>query len=437
MTARSLLLLLMLGLVTATASSAGTPACLSDYQCADGDVCNGIERCVAGSCEPATAPLACDDGDPCTTDTCDATAGCAHADVACPATCGPGDDGLRCSDGTACTTGDTCSGGACVGTPLACDDGDPCTVDACDAALGCTYDEQVNPPACLSSSQCGFAADHTPCVADGDPCTQDGCLEGACRVGLNQIQRQCSDGDACNGDEFCSPVKGCEPAPPPVCDDGESCNGVETCVPASGCVAGTPVADGIACDDGRSCTDGDACSAGSCVGAPLACDDLDIATFDICLEPTGCLHCAPIGRRTVRVHFPTAGKPGRFTIGGSFAPATAFDPTAPAGLDVILHDGPTVLQQSHVPGAAFSTTGNGRVTRFADRTGTLAGGLTRFRMRRGAAGERHAFAGNAVIAAPSFAPAPSRRITLRAGGVCASGIAACVVTAGGKNERCN
>ena len=93
--------------------------CLSDHQCADGDLCNGIEHCVAGFCVASTAPLVCDDGDPCTNDTCIAAAGCAHADVACPAACGPADDGLRCSDGTACTVGDTCSGAACIGTPLA------------------------------------------------------------------------------------------------------------------------------------------------------------------------------------------------------------------------------------------------------------------------------------------------------------------------------
>jgi hypothetical protein len=437
MTARFLLLLLFLGLVGVRVSSAGTPACISDYQCADGDLCNGIKRCVGGSCVPAALPLACDDADPCTTDTCDQAAGCAHADVDCPSTCGPGDDGLRCSDGTACTTGDTCSGGACVGTPLACDDGDPCTADVCDAALGCTYSEQADPPACLSSSQCGFAADHTPCVGDGDPCTQDGCLEGACRVGLNQIQRQCSDGDACNGDEFCSPVKGCEPAPPPVCDDGESCNGTETCVPASGCVAGTVAVDGTACDDAQGCTAGDACSAGACVGAPLDCDDLDAATFDLCLEPGGCLHCAPIAPLHIRVRFPAPSKPGSFTIGGAFTPASVLDPTTPAGLDVVLHDGPTVLQSSHVPGGAFAASGNGRVARFADRTGTLADGLTRLRMKHGAAGAPHAFSGKGVLAVPHLAPAPARRITLRTGGVCASGIASCVVTAGGKNERCN
>ena len=110
-------LALLLFVVCARAAAAQS-ACLTDAQCADGDLCDGIERCVAGTCVPPTAPLACDDGDPCTIDGCDPAAGCSHADVACPATCGLGDDGVRCSDGTACTVDDTCAGGNCVGTPL-------------------------------------------------------------------------------------------------------------------------------------------------------------------------------------------------------------------------------------------------------------------------------------------------------------------------------
>jgi hypothetical protein len=97
---RSLFVVLML--VLAVPAIAGPPpTCVSDAQCADGDLCNGIERCVAGTCTPPSAPLVCDDGDVCTADSCDPGAGCAHADTVCPATCGPGDDGLRCSDGTA------------------------------------------------------------------------------------------------------------------------------------------------------------------------------------------------------------------------------------------------------------------------------------------------------------------------------------------------
>src|SRR5262249_46266806 len=154
--------------VLAIASARPVAACIGDTECADGNLCDGIERCVGGSCV-SSAPLVCDDGDPCTEDFCDPAAGCGHRDTACQTTCGPGDDGVRCSDGSACTIGDRCGAGSCVGTALACDDGDPCTADSCDVELGCIHLEQANPPACVSAATCAAAADHTPCVADGDP----------------------------------------------------------------------------------------------------------------------------------------------------------------------------------------------------------------------------------------------------------------------------
>ncbi len=50
-------------------AAAGTP-------CSDGSVCTSAETCdAAGSCN-AGAVLTCDDGDPCTSDTCDPTLGC-------------------------------------------------------------------------------------------------------------------------------------------------------------------------------------------------------------------------------------------------------------------------------------------------------------------------------------------------------------------------
>jgi hypothetical protein len=40
---------------------------------------------------------------------------------------------------------DVCAGGSCrPGTPLACDDGNPCTADACDPSLGCVRSPDFN-----------------------------------------------------------------------------------------------------------------------------------------------------------------------------------------------------------------------------------------------------------------------------------------------------
>src|SRR5439155_332959 len=77
-------------------------------------------------CVHVASTAACDDGNPCTDDTCSPSSGCAHTDNSAP-----------CSDNNPCTTGDSCSQGACAGgPPPSCDDGDPCTVDSCHPASG-------------------------------------------------------------------------------------------------------------------------------------------------------------------------------------------------------------------------------------------------------------------------------------------------------------
>lgn len=56
----------------------------------------------------------CDDGNPCTDDTCD-MGSCTHMD-----------NTASCDDGDLCTTGDTCSNGDCAGTPVSCPMGQVC-----------------------------------------------------------------------------------------------------------------------------------------------------------------------------------------------------------------------------------------------------------------------------------------------------------------------
>ena len=76
-----------------------------------------------------TAPGPCDDGNPCTLDTCTPATGCQHT---------PRADGAPCPDGNFCNGTETCQAGTCTpGTPLVCNDGNACTVDSCDSATGC------------------------------------------------------------------------------------------------------------------------------------------------------------------------------------------------------------------------------------------------------------------------------------------------------------
>ncbi|MFH1108834.1 MAG: DNRLRE domain-containing protein [Planctomycetota bacterium] len=111
-------------------SSTEGVTCTDSSECEDGDVCNGIEDCVGSECVSGT-PLNCDDTNPCTTDTCNATSGCGHAPVA---------NGTSCADSNVCNGAETCQSGVCQsGTPLDCSDGISCTDDSCDPVLGCQH----------------------------------------------------------------------------------------------------------------------------------------------------------------------------------------------------------------------------------------------------------------------------------------------------------
>jgi len=373
-----LALLIWLVLLAGTAR-AGTP-CASNLTCQDGDFCNGAERCLAGECAPGP-PLDCDDGDPCTRDVCEAAVGCAHIEDACPASCAGQLDGTRCADGTVCTRGDACAGEACVpGPSVACDDGDPCTSEHCDATHGCVYAEEATGPPCVATCD-GVVPDYTPCVGDGNMCTLDGCLPSVdlignpdiCVIGLRSLERQCDDGDVCNGDEFCSPTLGCQHGPPLVCDDGLACNGVEGCDPVLGCRPGTPEPDGTACDDASECTTGDVCGGGVCAGMPLppsACDDGDAVTTDVCETGFGCLHCRASQLAQLRVR---RGRDGDAIKVRGEMPADAAGTFAAAAepVSLLVEAGATTLFRTTLPAGAL--TANPAATRFEyrDRKGLL------------------------------------------------------------------
>lgn len=111
----------------------------------------------------------CDDGNPCTTDTCNASAtcpaaGCSGCTNAITAT-------ASCDDGNACTTNDTCnSAGLCVGgAPTACDDSNACTKDYCDTLAG----------GCATMAACAFDPNSVCDGTSGAPVC--GCASGYVR----------------------------------------------------------------------------------------------------------------------------------------------------------------------------------------------------------------------------------------------------------------
>jgi hypothetical protein len=247
--------------------------------CQDGSLCTAGDQCTAGECVPG-ALVSCDDGNPCTNDSCDPDLGCMHQ-----AGGGP------CDDGNACTGGDHCVAGACVfAGPVTCDDSEICTTDSCDPAVGCVY--QLNDLPCDDGNICTYG-DHchlgacqpagTMGCVDANPCTDDACKPGVGCV-FTPNAAACDDGNACTTKDVCAAGK-CLGATPPDCNDGDVCTD-DSCDPKLGCVHKNNTAP---CSDGDACTMGEACAAGTCTGGkPLSCNDGNACTADSCDPKSGC-----------------------------------------------------------------------------------------------------------------------------------------------------
>ena len=113
--------------------------------CSDGSACTTADTCSGGTC--IGTPLNCDDGNVCTSDSCDNVTGCAHGNV-----------NAACNDNSVCTTGDFCAGGSCTGNAISCDDGNPCSVDTCDPVGGCAHTTSPNGTICGTNLQCFLGA---------------------------------------------------------------------------------------------------------------------------------------------------------------------------------------------------------------------------------------------------------------------------------------
>ena len=112
--------------------------------CSDNNACTTGDKCLASACQAGTA-LNCDDGNACTTDACDTVAGCSHANST--AVCD--------LDGNACTA-DQCSGGVCApGAAKVCNDGDVCTTDTCQPSTGVCVFTPSGDPSCAPPPSTG------------------------------------------------------------------------------------------------------------------------------------------------------------------------------------------------------------------------------------------------------------------------------------------
>ena len=140
---------------------------------------------------------------------------------------------------------------------LICDDGDPCTGDFCDPAIGCVFLPNPN-----------VACD------DGDPCTEfDKCqLDQTCKG----APKNCGSGYVCqNGECVCVPscqgkecgTDGCGGSCGVCVEPGKGCkDGKCMCIPDCNCRACGPDGCGGTCGDG--CLANESCIEGRCICQP-------------------------------------------------------------------------------------------------------------------------------------------------------------------------
>lgn len=115
--------------------------------CEKGQVCLpgthvGEGGCMAPPPPPPMCPASCDDGVPCTVDTCNAAYACVHQTNS--STCGPSQ---TCDAKKGCV--DPAPPPMC---PPSCDDGNPCTVDTCGSDLKCKH--QADSSKCAAGQVC-------------------------------------------------------------------------------------------------------------------------------------------------------------------------------------------------------------------------------------------------------------------------------------------
>jgi hypothetical protein len=255
-----------------------------DGACDDGSACTLGDKCAAGLCAGGAAPN-CDDGNPCTDDACDAKVGCTHGNNTVP--CSVGGDVCQLA---------TCTAGKCVATGnKGCDDGNPCTANSCDPVKGCQFPALADGTTCVGGDACVTpalcaagvcqAGKKTDC-GDANPCTDDTCDGKAGCVWLPNAAT-CEDGNPCTAGDACKNGKcqlGTAVDPKVACNDSNVCTD-DACDPKSGCTHANNTA---ACEDGNVCTKGDACGGGACKGGVSTdCDDGKTCTNDLCDAKTG------------------------------------------------------------------------------------------------------------------------------------------------------
>ncbi len=224
------------------------------------ETCNGKDD----NCDGQTDEKLCEDGNVCTTGTCNTDGSCKQTKIS----------GTACDDGNVCSTFEQCSSGVCMGGNLLnCDDNDPCSTDWCDPFTGCSH-KPASEGKCLEdgnectqdvcvNGKCTHPSvkDGANCLDEGNVCTNDVCDNGDCAHNANSAK--CDDGNQCTLNDSCKD-KTCSISLPKVCNDGNACT-IDSCDPKKGCVFQSGDGAGPPCPD-----DGDLCTEDKCKGSTCA-----------------------------------------------------------------------------------------------------------------------------------------------------------------------
>jgi hypothetical protein len=246
------------------------PGCNANNDADCGQVCgNGVKE-SGETCDPvATCPTACNDGNPCTTDTLQNAGTCMAQCVSTVAACVSGDGccSSGCTDSQdadchvvpqpSCGNGRVEAGETCDGNcPVSCSDNNLCTLDVLSG----------------SAAACSAKCTSTPITTCTTP-VADGCCAAGCNPGNDaDCPYECGDGVVVPGET-------CDGNCPTSCDDGNPCT--------DDTMTGTPAICDVACHHTPSTTPVCLCGNGkldqgeTCDGnCPATCDDGNACTVD-------------------------------------------------------------------------------------------------------------------------------------------------------------
>ncbi len=230
--------------------------------------CDDANPCTTNTCDPligcqtanVSAGTPCpDDGNPCTTDTCNGSGACTHpagnAGTECRGVAGPCDVAETCTG-----TSSACPADAFASTATVC----RAATDLCDVAETCTGADAscpadgVAPTTTVCRPAAGACDLAETCTGAGTSCPADAKSTAECRpaAGDCDVAEDCTGtSDDCPADQVASTAVVCRAAAGP-CDVSESCNGTGAACPADGFEAASVEcrAASDVCDVAEQCT---------------------------------------------------------------------------------------------------------------------------------------------------------------------------------------